>query len=151
MHVSVQQRQELDPKAGLRGGGDVRAPVADLHIVHRNVEAWKEADGQSATDVDFHAEGVGGEGLHTALGIPSKNHEHDDPDEHKNSDHAADGEEDGLARDLHSASCFDPGESGSSGIIAQKVTGNLRWKRAPALRPAQAACRSLQTHGTCHR
>ena len=94
--LAVQQRKELDPKAGLRSRRDLRTKVADLHIFHRNVEAWREAQAHSATDVDFHPEGVGGEGLHVALGIHSKNRKHYHPEEHNSSDHSADSEEDGL-------------------------------------------------------
>jgi len=94
---AVRQRKEFDPKVGLRCRRDLRATVADLHIFHRNVEARKEAEAQSATDADFHSEGVEDEGLHLALCIHSKNQNYYYPDEHKNTEHSADSEQDALA------------------------------------------------------
>jgi hypothetical protein len=60
------------------------------------VEARKEPHFQPATDVDFHSKGIGGEGLHLALGIHSMSQKHYYPDEHNNPKHSTDSEEDGL-------------------------------------------------------
>ena len=103
------------------------------------MEARKEAEVQSATNADFHSEGVGNEGLHLALGIHSKNQKYYHPDEHKNAEHSADSEEDVLARVRHSAPFFEPGESGSSPILAQKRRyGNCAGARIRgSTRPSQ--------------
>ena len=66
---AVQQRKEFDPKVGLGCRRDLRATVANFHILHRDVEARREAEVQSATNADFHSEGVGNDGLHLALNI----------------------------------------------------------------------------------
>src|SRR4029453_7148658 len=94
---AVQQRKQFNSKVGLRCRRDLRATVADLHIFHRNVEARKEAQAQSASDADFHSEAVGDEGLHLALGIHSEKQKYYRANEHQNTEHSADSEEDALA------------------------------------------------------
>ena len=91
----VEQREEIDAKAGLLRGGEVCLPVADVHVLQCDVQAWEKAYPQPATDADFHAQSSRGGRFQPGLvgiGIHKKKQGHCDEDEEPNE--SADGEED---------------------------------------------------------
>src|SRR5512143_1656278 len=65
----AQEGEKLDPEGGLLRGDDVRPPVPDEPILHRDVETREEADPQPAAEPDLHPQGVGGGRLQPGLQI----------------------------------------------------------------------------------
>ena len=63
----MEKGEKSDPEDGLLRGGDVRPPVPDAHILHRDMEAREQADPQIAADADFHPQRVGGGRLQPGL------------------------------------------------------------------------------------
>ena len=90
----LEQREKIDPKPGLLGGGDVRPPVTNVHVFQCDEQARKEADPQPAADPNFHPQcSRGGRFQPGFVGIGVHNKKQGHSDEGEETNQHADGEQ----------------------------------------------------------
>ena len=86
----VEQGEKIDPNPGRPCGGNFGSPVANVHVLQGDEQAWEEADSQTAADFDFHPQ-ILRDGRFKAwlVGVDIQEDKEGDRDEDKKSDERA--------------------------------------------------------------
>jgi hypothetical protein len=91
----LKQREEIDPKSGLSCGSDVRPPIANVHVLQCDEQAWEEIDSQTPADFDFHPHNARDGRFEPGLeGVDIQKKKQGDRGEDEQSDKGADGKTD---------------------------------------------------------